>query len=172
MLVVFGGLAGTGKTTLAQRIAAGRAAVYIRIDAIEAAMWRAGVSRSEPTGLAAYVVADAIAEGSLRAGTPVIVDAVNPVEAARRGWRDRGARTRARLYVIEVVCSDRAEHRRRVEQRQGDLEGLSVPTWADVVAREYEPWHEPRLVVDTSEPFAECIRRIDDHLLGIAGSDD
>jgi len=38
MLVVFGGLAGTGKTTLAQRIASGSAAAYVRIDAIEAAM--------------------------------------------------------------------------------------------------------------------------------------
>jgi predicted kinase len=169
MLVVFGGLAGTGKTTLAQAIAAGRAAAYIRIDAIEAAMWRAGVSRSEPTGLAAYVVADAIAEGSLRAGTPVVVDAVNPVEAARRGWRALSARTGAPLYVIEVVCSDRAEHRRRVEQRQGDLEGLSVPTWADVLAREYEPWHEPRLVVDTADRLEECVQQIEQQLLGVAG---
>ena len=170
MLVVFGGLAGTGKTTLARRVAAGRSAAYIRIDAIEAAMWRAGVSRSEPTGLAAYVVADAIAEGSLRAGTPVVVDAVNPVEEARRGWRELSARTGAPLYVIEVVCSDRAEHRRRVEQRQSDLEELSVPTWADVVAREYEPWHEPRLVVDTAEALTACIRQIEDHLLGVAGA--
>lgn len=170
MLIVFGGLAGTGKTTLAQRIAAGRSATYIRIDAIEAAMWRAGVSRGQPTGLAAYVVADAIAEGSLRAGTPVVVDAVNPVEAARRGWRELSARTGAPLCVIEVVCSDRAEHRRRVEQRQGDLEGLSVPTWADVVAREYEPWHEPRLVVDTAEPLTACLRQIEDYLLTAAGS--
>jgi predicted kinase len=170
MLVVFGGLAGTGKTTLAQRIAAGRSAAYIRIDAIEAAMWRAGVSRGQPTGLAAYLVADAIAEGSLRAGTPVVVDAVNPVEGARRGWRELSARTGTPLYVIEVVCSDRAEHRRRVEQRQGDLEGLSVPTWADVMARHYEPWHEPRLVVDTAEPLTECLRQIEDHLLTPAGS--
>jgi predicted kinase len=170
MLVVFGGFAGTGKTTLAQRIAAGRAAAYIRIDAIEAAMWRAGVSRSEPTGLAAYVVGDAIAEGSLRAGTPVVVEAVNPDAAARRGWRELSARTGAPLYVIEVVCSDRAEHRRRVEQRQGVLEALAMPTWADVVAREYEPWHEPRLVVDTAEPFTECLRQIEDHLLTPAGS--
>jgi predicted kinase len=116
------------------------------------------------------VVAEAIAEGSLRAGASVVVDAVNPVEAARRGWRELSARTGAPLYVIEVVCSDQAEHRLRVEQRQGDIEGLAMPTWADVVARHYEPWNEPRLVVDTAGPLAECVRQIEDHLLAVAES--
>jgi ATP-dependent 26S proteasome regulatory subunit len=36
LLVVFGGLPGTGKTTLTARIAAQLPAAYLRIDAIEA----------------------------------------------------------------------------------------------------------------------------------------
>ncbi len=127
-------------------------------------MWRAGIAHEQPTGLAAYVVGEAVAEDCLGAGSSVVVDAVNAVEIARRTWRDLAARTHNPLRFIEVVCSDAAEHRRRVESRSVDLEGHYVPTWADVVGREYEPWQEPRLVVDTSRPLTECLAQITDYL--------
>jgi predicted kinase len=166
MLVVFGGLPGSGKTTLAQRVAEKLSAAYVRVDAIEAALWRAGISHDEPTGLAAYVVAHAVAEGSLSAGARVVVDAVNPVEKARHGWRELADRSQKRLRVVEVVCSDVVEHRRRVEARESDWEGHAVPTWAAVEAREYEPWYEPRLVVDTCAEAAEdSVARILDYVL-------
>jgi len=53
------------------------------IDSIEAAMWRAGLIRTE-TGVAAYEVAQALADENLRLRHTVIVDAVNPVEAPRQ----------------------------------------------------------------------------------------
>lgn len=164
MLVVVGGLPGAGKTTLARTIARELAAAYVRVDAVEAAMWRAGVDRAQPTGLAAYVVAHAVAEGSLAAGSAVVVDAVNPVEDARRGWRELAQRLDQPLRVIEVVCSDSREHRRRVERRRPDLEGHAVPTWDEVLARKYEPWTEPRLVVDTCASRPESIDRIREYL--------
>ena len=160
MLIVFGGLPGTGKTTLARRTAAELAAAYLRIDALEAAMGRAGLPRDPRVGLAAYVVAQTVAEGSLAAGATVVVDAVNPVEEARRAWRELAHRTGRPLRVVEVTCSDETEHRRRVENRTADLDGHDVPSWADVVAREYEPWTEDRLVVDTREPEDACLARI------------
>jgi predicted kinase len=165
MLVVLGGLPGSGKTTIGRSVAETLAAAYVRIDALEAAMWRAGIARDQPTGLAAYVVAEAVAEGCLRTGSRVVVDAVNPVEAARQSWRDLASRTHSPLRVIEVVCSDQVEHRRRVETRSADLEGHHVPTWAEVIGREYEPWDEPRLVIDTSQPLTDCLRRIEEYLI-------
>ena len=166
MLVVFGGLPGTGKTTLAQAVSQELSAAYVRVDAIESALGRAGIARDQPMGLAAYAVAHAVAEGCLRTGARVVVDAVNPVEAAREGWRQLADRTGKALRVVEVVCPDAVEHRRRVESRESDLEGYAVPTWADVEAREYEPWHEPRLVVDTcAEPADDCVARILDYVL-------
>jgi predicted kinase len=164
MLVVLGGLPGTGKTTIGRALAHKRAACYLRIDALEAAMWRAGVARDQPTGLAAYVVAEAVAEASLRASSTVVVDAVNPIEAARKAWRALAARTSMPLRVIELVCSDQLEHRRRVETRTSDLEGHQLPTWADVLGREYEPWQEPRLAVDTSHSLTDCLAQIEEYL--------
>jgi predicted kinase len=43
MLIVFGGLPGVGKTALARAVAQELAAAYLRVDAIEAAMRRAGL---------------------------------------------------------------------------------------------------------------------------------
>jgi len=161
MLIVFGGLPGVGKTALAQTLAARLRATYLRVDAIESALWRSGVARDQPTGLAAYVVAHTVAEASLVAGAPVVVDAVNPVEDARRGWRDLAQRLAKQFRVIEVVCADETEHRRRVESRAADLEGHTVPTWSDVQDREYEPWDEPRLTLETSSTSpAECLAQV------------
>jgi len=56
LLIVFGGLPGTGKTTLAKAVAKRYAAVYLRIDTIEMAIRTTEVLR-EDTGPAGYVVA-------------------------------------------------------------------------------------------------------------------
>jgi predicted kinase len=151
MLIVFGGLPGVGKTTLSRRVAARLCAVWLRIDAIEEAMWRGGADRAQ-TGLAAYVVADAVADANLSLGLSVVVDAVNPVEEARQGWRDLGAKHGIVPIFFEVVCSDPVEHRRRVEHRTTDLATLTLPTWNDVVDHDYRPWRGEHHVVDTAGP--------------------
>ena len=56
---------------------------------------------------------------------------------------------------IEVICSDASEHRRRVESRLADINGLVVPTWRDVVNRTYEPWDRERVVLDTAKDSIE-----------------
>lgn len=84
-----------------------------------------------------------------------MVDAVSPVAEARAGWRAVAAAAGAPLHVFEVVLADLGEHRRRVQQRVSDLEGLVVPTWEQVQARNYEPWDVyrdgDRTVIDGSD---------------------
>lgn len=87
-----------------------------------------------------YLVAQAAVTGCLAVGTPVVVDAVSPVAEARAGWRTAAAAASAPVHVFEVVLNDLGEHRWRVEQRRNDLEGLVVPTWDQVRARNYQPW--------------------------------
>ncbi len=158
MLVQICGLPGTGKSTIAAAIADRRAAVLLRIDAIEAAMWRQGLTRQQ-TGIAAYAVAHAIATPQLVRGLTVIVDAVSPVQAARQGWVGTAAAAGVRLFVIETVCPDAVEHRRRVTTRTSDLPGFTQPTWEEVTetAEGYEPRSDERLVLDTRGDLPACV---------------
>jgi len=54
------------------------------------------------------------------------------------------------LVEVEVVCSDQAEHRRRVESRVADIAGHRVPTWQDVMERDYRAWDRQPVVIDTA----------------------
>jgi predicted kinase len=121
------------------------------IDPIEAAMWRGGLAKTE-TGIAAYEVAVALADEQLRLGHSVIIDAVNPVGAARAAWRALSTKYRADLKIIECICADEATHRQRIEARIRNIDGMPEISWTRVLQRraEYEPWTDRRLTLDTS----------------------
>ena len=148
MLVVFGGLPGTGKTTISRSVAVRRDATYLRIDVIEQAIRTSGALKE--VGPVGYVVANALAAASLANGQTVIADCVNPVRESREGWQATAIRVGKPLIEVEVVCSDLVEHRRRVEQRASKIDGLILPTWQDVLDRDYAPWPEPHLIIDTA----------------------
>ena len=148
MLIVFAGLPGVGKTTISRAVARRLAATWLRIDAIEQAIRDAGVAGG--IGPAGYAAAQAIAEANLALGRTVVADCVNPVPESRDGWRAVAARAGARILDVEVVCSDVAEHRRRVETRRCDIPGLVVPTWQSVAGQDYRAWDRPHLVLDSA----------------------
>jgi hypothetical protein len=56
---------------------------------------------------------------------------------------------------VEIVCSDRDEHRRRVETRTSDIAGHRLPTWQEVVERDYRAWDTERLAIDTARLSVE-----------------
>jgi predicted kinase len=95
---------------------------------MEAAMWQSGLAK-ESTGIAAYDVAITLADEHLRLGHSIIVDAVNPVEAPRAACRNLAAKHRADLKIIECVCADEMVHRRRIEARVRNIQGMPQVTW-------------------------------------------
>ena len=146
MLIALGGLPGVGKSTLAKSLSRRIRAVYLRIDTIEQAMRNVGQTVSGPEG---YLAVRDLAEDNLRIGHTVIVDSVNPIAITRDYWRELAARMTVELVEIEVVCSDERQHRRRIESRTTDIPGLVLPTWQQVLDRQYEAWTTAH-VVDTA----------------------
>jgi predicted kinase len=148
MLIVFGGLPGVGKTTIARELARTIGAVFVRIDSIEFALRQSGrvPGAMEDAG---YRVAYAIAEDNLSAGRVVVADCVNPIGLTREAWRAVAQRAGTGIVEVEVVCSDPVEHRRRVETRPSEYPGWTL-TWQQVVDREYHPWDRDHIVLDTA----------------------
>ena len=94
MLIAMAGLPAAGKSTIAEILGGRLAASVVSVDPIESAILEAGIDSDQPTGLAAYLVAQTIAGLVLESGHDVIVDAVNGVDPAREQWvglaRSRG----------------------------------------------------------------------------------
>jgi len=160
LLVVIGGLPATGKSTVANLLVERLSAPYLRVDRIEQAIvaWSA---LDHPVGVVGYGVAYALALDQLSLGLDVIVECVNPLAVTRDAWLSTAEDTGAVMVEVELVCTDPLEHRRRVETRVSDVEGLLKPTWEQVAAREYEPWHRPHLLIDTTcASAAEAAERI------------
>ena len=147
MLFIFGGLPGTGKTELSAHLARKVGAAYVRIDSIEQAMRAGGITTMGPNG---YFVAYRVAGDNLRLGLPVVADSVNPVNSTRQAWREVATRAGVAFSEIEVICSDEVEHRRRVETRASRITGMKLPSWEDVIEREYHSWLTDHIVIDTA----------------------
>jgi predicted kinase len=87
---------------------------------------------------------------TIRIGRTVVADSVNPLLITRDAWLRVGQNAQVDTIEIEVICSDSREHRSRVERRLQDISGLRLPTWEEVISREYHPWNREHIVIDTA----------------------
>lgn len=159
-LVALAGLPGVGKTTVSRALCECTGAIHLRVDSIETALKTSTlkIAQAEDAG---YVVLAAVAADNLRLGFDVIADTVNPIAISRQLWTDCASGAGAELVNVELVCSDVAEHRRRVETRVADLKNHVLPDWQAVLDREYERFPQARLVLDTAQLTPEaCAARI------------
>ena len=157
-LTVVGGLPAVGKTTVCRELlrlqsisqSPGRFPTWLRIDSIEQALRDSGEMLPGMPGGAGYYVAAAVARDVLASGGEVLVECVNPLPLTRRLWEETASALGCRFLAVEIVCSDAAEHRRRARQRVGDIEDLKLPDWQEIEHRDYAPWPEADLRLDTA----------------------
>ena len=167
MLIILGGLPGTGKTTIAKQLAKHLKVLYLRVDTVEQVLKRLHPT-SKAIGPDGYLVCYDIAADNLRLGQTVIADSVNPIAVTRHDWRLVAKNNNVKFIEVECICSDVNTHKSRVETREADITGHNLPSWQDVLNREYEPWDTKMLSLDTSKysvdesvkMILECIKSI------------
>lgn len=161
-LYILSGLPGSGKSTLAKDLAKKLNAQWLRIDSIEQTLKDQGFKDFYDTG---YQVAFAVAQDNLALGLDVITDSVNDCHLSRQAWHQVAEQTGANFIDIEIICSDENEHKYRVESRHSEIPNLTLPSWQQVQDRDYEPWQQGTLRLDTSgltvqEAMTELINKL------------
>ena len=157
-LTVVGGLPAVGKTAVCQELLRLRAEArpqsrpptWLRIDSIEQALRDSGEMLPGMPAGAGYYAAAAVARDVLASGGDVLVECVNPLPLTRSLWEETASDLGAWYLAVELTCSDTAEHRRRAQQRVSDIKGLELPDWQDITRRDYAPWPEADLRLDTA----------------------
>ena len=165
MLVAMAGLPGTGKSTIGQVVASRLGVPVVSVDPIESAILQAGIAADQPTGLAAYLVAETLAERILVTGTGVMIDAVNAVDPAREQWVNLAARLNEPMKFIEVICSDPELHRSRIENWRKSMPHIQL-TW-NAVEQSFDDYSEwtgdsgavARITLDSVEPLGVNVER-------------
>jgi predicted kinase len=155
VLYIFSGLPGTGKSTLAKYFSKKINAAYIRINTIEQGIKDLCNFNVQGEG---YRLAYKIIEDNLKIGNNVISDQCNPVNFTRREFNNIAIKNDCKYINIETICSDKNEHKNRVENRKSEIENLKLPTWKEINNRKYEKWEEKHIIIDTANTtIDDCI---------------
>lgn len=96
-----------------------------------------------------YGMAYRLVEDNLILGNSAVADSCNPVALTRLEWEQVARSCGAMPVNIEILCSDRHEHKKRVQARFARDQSRH-PDWHQVVNREYEKWQSDIVTVDTA----------------------
>ena len=156
-LIIFSGLPGTGKSTLAEAVGRSLSIPVFAKDWLEATLIRCELipsNANKPLGSTGYELLTTLAERQLMLDQSVILDSVAGTQSIRDTWEHLSKRYQARLRVIECICSDESFHRTQLSKRERHIPGWHELAWSDVekVKSYFLPWHEERLVLDMVNP--------------------
>ncbi len=161
-LILMVGLPGTGKSTLARRLAALLPAPIVESDRVRRVLFkwpRHTLNESRRV----HQVCRAMIEHLLRQGSSAIFDATNLLEAHRTLIYQIADRLRVPLVILLVtappeVVRDRLEGR----GRRRDPEDASEATWPvyERMRRQMEPIARPYLEVDTSQDLETLLPQL------------
>jgi predicted kinase len=118
-LIVFSGLPGTGKSTLAEALGKDFGIPVFAKDWLEATLLRSGLKpmmEDKSLGFAGYELLITLAERQLMLGQSVILDSVAASQTIRSTWRQLAEQYYADWRVIECICSDEILHRSQLKR--------------------------------------------------------
>lgn len=165
MIVIMAGLPGTGKTTLANALAAELHGVVINKDAIRAALFPPELIEYSDRqddfimgvmlDTAAYVLA-------ADPGRIVFLDGRTFSRSYQRQLvADAAQRLKQPLKVIETITSPEIARQRLEADAATGVHPAANRDWAlyEHVRSYFEPLPAPKLAIDTTAPVAECVAK-------------
>jgi predicted kinase len=169
-LILFSGLPGTGKSTLAEAIGRELGIPVFAKNWLEATLLRSGLkpsSEDRALGFAGYELLTILAQRQLMLEQSVILDSVAASQTIRNTWRQLSDHYGAGWTVIECICSDESLHRARLQGRKRNIPGWHELEWSEVerVRRYYLPCEEEHLILDMTNPFKENFLKAKDYSL-------
>jgi predicted kinase len=170
-VIIFTGLPGTGKSTLAEQVARTVGAPAFAGDWLMGALKPAHpalakLDRSEYLAAWFGLLRTLVTRQLMLGQDAVVDDLVNGSQVA--AWQETAARFSARLSMIECICSDEVIHRERIESRVRGIPGWHEVGWDHVerMRAELSPLPAGRLTVDAMDPLADNLRRVFDYISG------
>ncbi len=162
-LIVFSGVPGSGKSSLADATGAALGIPVFAIDWLLGSLTPFGGYHLDDSWGMGYELLTTLALRQLQLGQSAILDSPAEETVVRDRWRSLAAGAGSDFRVIVCVCPDEAEHKRRLVGRQRGIPGWHNPgNWANAQRRlaAFPPWADEVLTVDTTRPQADTLAAI------------
>jgi len=161
-IIVFSGPPCSGKSTLASKLSSTRSIPHLELDAIRARILPNSRNTREDH-MTAHRTMHLVAEVFLDLGMNVIVNAAYGSVEERRDVEELAARLSAPLYLVECRVTPHAAILRNARKRdESPSHALTDERVLDLVNT--FPYYGRGLVVDSTDPFADCMEEINDYL--------
>jgi predicted kinase len=162
VLIVFSGVPGSGKSTVAERVGTALNVPVFAADRLLGALTPFGMRhRHDLAGLGEELLTT-LAYRELSAARSAIPDTTTEDPATRARWASLAAAAGGTFLPVVCVCTDPALHRVRVERRVRDIPGWAdAGDWTNASTRlaAFPPW-PGALIVDTARPLDQSVSAV------------
>jgi predicted kinase len=161
-LVVFGGVPGSGKSAVAERVGAALDVPVFALDWLLGALSPFGMRHRLDLMSIGSELLTTLAYRELFDGRSAIIDTTSEDPDSRARWESLATAAGATFLPVVCVCSDPALHRERVERRQRGIPGWAdAGDWPNVRLRRdsFPPWFGS-VGIDTVLPLGTCVTQV------------